>query len=78
MLGTFLKAYMRSHGIKQNHVAEEIGVTPQIMGAMLNEQRKIETSEFFGICKAMNADPTELAIQSGIYTTTETKQPVTA
>lgn len=67
MVGKFLKTYMRNNGIKQNHVAKEVGVTPQILGAMLNEQRKIEVTEFYGICKAMGADPTELAIQAGIY-----------
>ena len=67
MLGNTLKECMKEKGIKQGFVAEKIGVSPQIMGQLLNGQRKIEVTEFYAICSAMEADPTELAIGAGIY-----------
>lgn len=67
MIGAYLKAYMKEKGIKQSFIAEKINLSPQILGAMLNGQRKIEVTEFYAICSAMEADPTKLAISAGIY-----------
>ena len=67
MIGAYLKAYMKEKGIRQSFIAEKINLSPQILGAMLNGQRKIEVTEFYAICSAMEADPTELAIGAGIY-----------
>ena len=41
MIGAYLKAYMKEKGIKQSFIAEKINLSPQILGAMLNGQRKI-------------------------------------
>lgn len=67
MVGAYLKAYMKEKGIKQSYVADKVGISPQILGAMLNEQRKIEVTEFYGICSAIDADPTQMAVNAGIY-----------
>lgn len=67
MVGTYLKAYMKENGIKQSFIAEKVNLSPQILGAMLNEQRKIEVTEFYSICAAIGADPTQMAINAGIY-----------
>ena len=67
MIGAFLKNYMKENGIKQVFVSEKTGIRPQILGAMLNGQRKVEATEFFKICEAMGANPTELAVAAGIY-----------
>lgn len=67
MIGAYIKAYMKDKGIKQSFVAEKINLSPQILGAMLNGQRKIEVAEFYAICSAMEADPTEIAVGAGIY-----------
>ena len=67
MIGAYIKEYMKDKGIKQSFVAEKINLSPQILGAMLNGQRKIEVAEFYAICSAMEADPTEIAVGAGIY-----------
>lgn len=67
MLGNTLKECMKEKGIKQGFVAEKIGVSPQIMGQLLNGQRKIEVSEYFRICEAIDVDPIECAVKEGIF-----------
>ena len=44
-MGNTLKTYMKRHGIKQQFVSDKAGIRPQILGAMLNEKRKIEENE---------------------------------
>lgn len=44
-MGNTLKTYMKRHGIKQQFVSDKAGIRPQILGAMLNEKRKIEVTE---------------------------------
>ena len=73
MTGAFLKSYMKKNGIRQNFVAEKTGIRPKILSDMLNEQRKIEVSEYFDICAAMGTNPTEMAINSGLYAVAEQK-----
>ena len=67
MLGNTLKEHMRERGIKQVFVAEKAGISPQVLGTILNEQRKIEAAEFFKICEAAAADPIEIAKRACIY-----------
>ena len=66
MLGKVIKDYMKENGIKQQFIAEEIGTTPQTLGAMLNGQRKIEATEYFNICKALKVDISYFAIKIGV------------
>ena len=66
-MGTTLKTYMKRHGIKQQFVSDETGIRPQILGAMLNERRKIEVTEYYEICKAMRANPDAIAAEAGIW-----------
>lgn len=66
-MGTTLKTYMKRHGIKQQFVSDETGIRPQILGAMLNEKRKIEVAEYYEICKAMRANPDAIAAEAGIW-----------
>lgn len=67
MIGSTLKGYMGEKGIKQMFVSEKSNISPQILGKILNEQRKITTEEFFNICKAIDADPLEIAKDAGVY-----------
>ncbi len=67
MVGKYLKLYMKEKGIKQSYIAEKVNLSPQILGAVLKGQRKLEVSEFYSICIAMGADPTQIAINAGIY-----------
>ena len=67
MLGSTLKTYMKKRGIKQTAVASVTKIPPQVLGQILNENRKLEASEYFKICSAVNADPVRLAEESGIW-----------
>ena len=67
MLGSTLKTYMTKRGIKQTYVASVTKIPPQVLGQILNENRKLEASEYFKICSAVNADPVRLAEESGIW-----------
>ena len=75
-MGTTLKTYMKRHGIKQKFVSDETGIRPQILGAMLNEKRKIEVTEYYEICKAMRANPDAIAAEAGIWQQDKATQPV--
>lgn len=78
MLGNTLKSYMNERGMTQAYVSQKTGIVPQILGKILNEQRKITTEEFFAICKAAEADPIEIAKRAGLYTQQTIKQEATA
>lgn len=67
MVGALVKQYMKENGIKQSHVAEKIGMSPQVLGQILNENRKIEVTEYCNLCMAIGVDISELAIKAGIY-----------
>lgn len=54
MLGVIIKKYMTEKGIKQTFLAEKMGVSSQVINAILNENRKIEAYEYFEICKALD------------------------
>lgn len=73
MIGAYLKSYMKKNGIKQVFVSEKTGICPQILKAMLNEQQKIEVSEYYDICAAIGANPVQLALESGFYSVVEQK-----
>ena len=61
----------QNHGkhIENIHEAprNQAAVRPQILGAMLNEKRKIEVTEYYEICKAMGANPDAIAAEAGIW-----------
>lgn len=78
MLGTSLKESLKEKGIKQSFVADRIGMSPQVLGQLLNGQRKIEVGEFFAICSAAEIDPIELATEEGIYKTKAIQAQATA
>ncbi len=78
MLGTLIKEYMKENGIKQSYVADKMGTSPQILGTILNEKRKLEAVEFFKLCEAIGADAADMAKAAGIYTQQTIKKEVTA
>lgn len=53
MLGTKIKEYIDEQGLKQKKIAAEAGLTVQTFNDMLNGRRRIETIEYFNICKAL-------------------------
>lgn len=53
MLGRKIKKYMDSKGIKQTFLAEKTKMSLQTVNAILNGNRKIEATEYFKICQAL-------------------------
>lgn len=54
MLGERLKNYIEQNGIKQTFLADKTGMSPQTINAILNNGRKIEATEYYNICNALN------------------------
>ena len=52
MLGNIIKEYINEKGLKQSKIAKTANITVQAMNDILNERRKIDTIEYFKICKA--------------------------
>ena len=73
MIGTYLKDYMEKNDIKQMLISEKTGICPQILGAMLNGQKKMGITEYYDICAAMGKNPVEIALASGCYAVAEQK-----
>ena len=71
MLGEYLKKYMDEKGIKQVSVSEKTGIPPQKLGRLLKDEQKMETKEYFKICKAVEIDPMKPVLETGIYSTTK-------
>ncbi|MCI5552148.1 MAG: helix-turn-helix domain-containing protein [Clostridiales bacterium] len=51
---------IEKHGLKQKAVAERIGVSEQVLSAMLSGRRKISVDEFFNICMVLGETPSNL------------------
>ena len=47
-------------GLKHRFIAQQLGVSPPVLSAMLSGQRKILADEFFLLCEAMKMRPDEL------------------
>ena len=63
--------YRKMANLTQTEVAEKMGMPPQVLGQILNENRKIEVTEYCELCMALGIDISELAIKAGIYKTKE-------
>ena len=47
-------------GLKQKYLADKIGVSEQVLTAMLSGRKKISADKFYDICLALNMTPSEL------------------
>lgn len=54
MLGLKIKKYMDNKGIKQTFLAEKTGMSLQAINTILNGNRKIEATEYYDICNALD------------------------
>lgn len=54
MLGCKIREYLIENGIKQAYISEKTGISPNILSAMLNGNRRILAVEYFKICAALN------------------------
>lgn len=62
MIAKRIKKYLDDNGIKQNFLAQKTGMTDCVISDIFNRGRKIEVSEYYRICKALNV-PFELFIE---------------
>ena len=53
MFGSVIKNYLEENGISQRFLCDKTGISTATMNAMLNGNRKIEVTEYFSICNAL-------------------------
>lgn len=53
MIGTLIKEYLTDHGIKQTYIAQQTGLTDQIISDICNRDRKVDAIENYKICKVL-------------------------
>ena len=51
---------IKEKGVKQNYIAEKIGVSNAALSALLNGKRKITAQEFYNISCVLGVTPNEL------------------
>ena len=56
MIGKLIKEYLQDKGIKQNFVAEKIGITENAMSDICNGKRDISCIEYYKLCKALGIE----------------------
>lgn len=54
MLGEKIKNYLNENGIKQTFLAEKTGFSNSMISDICLGNRKVEASELYKICKALN------------------------
>ena len=59
LLESICKAVEKS-GMKQKAIAERMGISEQVLSAILTGKRKIYADEFFDLCKAIGQKPSEV------------------
>ena len=59
MLKSICEAVTKS-GIKQKVIAERMGISEQVLSAILTGKRKIYADEFFNLCKAIGKKPSDV------------------
>lgn len=52
-----LNAYVSENGIKQTHIAQKTGLSPDTISKILNGNRRMLADEFLMICAALDIDP---------------------
>lgn len=65
MVGKNIKSYLKENGIKQNFVAQKIGIPATTLNSMLSEKQKLPADTYFRICNVLGEPPTRFAPQSG-------------
>ena len=65
MIGAEIKGYLQENGLKQKIIAEKSHMSVQTLNAILNEQRKLETEEYFILCKVIGVSVDYFAMKLG-------------
>ena len=55
-VGERIGLYLNENGIKQSFLAEKSGIPNSIISTIINRGRKIEVTEYYKICKALNVE----------------------
>lgn len=62
MVGTKIKEYLQTNGIKQTFLADKTGLSDSQVSEICNKDRRIDCIEYYKICKALNV-PLEYFIE---------------
>lgn len=54
MIGTAIKDYLESNGIKQSFVASKAGLTNSQMSLICGDKQSIDCVAYYKICRALN------------------------
>lgn len=54
MVAKKIQKYIQEHGIKQNFVAEQVGLTRQALSVMFQRDSKVDAVTYYKICKILN------------------------
>lgn len=61
LFGIKIKTYLDDNGIRYTHVSEKTGIPMENLSLLLNGKRKVEATEYFAICDALNVPLTKFA-----------------
>ena len=61
MAGKDIKSYLKENGIKQNFVAQKIGIPTTTLNSMLLEKQKLPVDTYFRICNVLGESPLRFA-----------------
>lgn len=61
LFGIKIKTYLDDNGIRYTHVSEKTGIPMDILSLLLSGKRKVEATEYFAICDALNVPLTKFA-----------------
>ena len=53
MIGALIKEYLIAHGIKQSFIAQQTGLTDQMVSDICNRDRKVDVIENHKICQVL-------------------------
>lgn len=60
-----IKEYISSNGIKQNFVAEKVGMSAELLRRSLEGKRTLKADEFIAICGILSLDLSYFAGKTG-------------
>lgn len=59
MVGQRIKTYLIENGIKQSFLADKTDIPQTVLSLMLNGSRRIDVTQYYKICLALNVDMTK-------------------
>ena len=62
MIGALIKDYLTDHGIKQSFLAQQTGMTDQMISDICNRDRKVDAMENYKICNVLGL-PTDYFVK---------------